>query len=171
MKKLSLTLFVAVGLMFSSVAQSLKINAEDAKIEFNFVDKSTTGTVEGLKAEVNFDISDLSNASISGSVDITTLTTSNKQRDKHLQASDMFDAANHPTMDFKSTSIEAQEDQFIMKGELTIKGTTKEVEIPFTYKDKTFEGKLVVFTNDFDVFSQKKREQSKVLVKITIPVQ
>ena len=53
---------------------------------------------------------------------------------------------------------------------LTIKGTEKEVVVNFTYSKKTFVGRTIIFSNDFDVFSRKKREDSKVLVKITIPV-
>ena len=56
-----------------------------------------------------------------------------------------------------------------MNGDISIKGTTKEVSINFTYEKNVFIGKTVIFSNDFDVFSQKNRDNSKVLVKITIP--
>ena len=56
-----------------------------------------------------------------------------------------------------------------MNGDISIKGTKKEVSINFTYEKNVFIGKTVIFSNDFDVFSQKNRDNSKVLVKITIP--
>ena len=90
-------------------------------------------------------------------------------RDNHLQQEDMFNAKKYPTMDFKSSSIKSTEKGFQMEGELTIKGISKGVTIDFTYEENIFTGKTVIFSNDFDVFSQKDRKNSKVLVKITIP--
>ena len=165
-------LLIACTLIFSVSAfcQSLTINSEKAIVDFNFVSEKTVGTVKGINATINFDTSNLSVSSIEGSADITTLSTENKMRDKHLQQEDMFNAAKFPNMAFKSTSIESTEKGFAMKGLLSIKGTNKEVLINFTFKDNTFIGKTIVYSNDFDVFSKKKRDDSKVLIKITIPV-
>ena len=91
-------------------------------------------------------------------------------RDSHLQQAYMFNAEKFPTMDFTSTSISKTDKGFKMIGKMTIKGTEKEVVVNFTYSKKTFVGRKIIFSNDFDVFSRKKREDSKVLVKITIPV-
>ena len=91
-------------------------------------------------------------------------------RDNHLQQEDMFNVEEYPTMDFKSSLISKTEKGFTMKGLLKIKGTEKEVEINFTYSEKTFIGKTIIYSNDFDVFSRKKREDSKVLIKMTIPI-
>lgn len=170
MKKYFFTLAIALVAGFSTTAQTLKVNSEEAKVEFNFLSEKTTGTVTGLKAEIKFDAKDLSKSSISGTVDITTLATGNSKRDAHLQQEDMFSAKKFPTMNFKSASITKTENGYLMKGEVTIKGTAKEVEVPFTFKDNMFEAKMILYSNDFDVFSKKKREDSKVLVKITVPV-
>ena len=62
-------------------------------------------------------------------------------RDAHLQQADMFNAEKFPTMDFKSSSISKTDKGFQMKGDITIKGTSKEVIINFTYSEKTFIGK------------------------------
>jgi len=91
-------------------------------------------------------------------------------RDNHLQQEDMFNVEEYPTMDFKSSLISKTEKGFTMKGLLKIKGTEKEVLINFTYSENTFIGKTIIYSNDFDVFSRKKRENSKVLIKMTIPI-
>ena len=70
----------------------------------------------------------------------------------------------------KQPDLKELEKGYEMKGLMKIKGTEKEVVVNFTYADKTFVGRTIIYSNDFDVFSRKKREDSKVLVKITIPV-
>ena len=165
-------LFIAFSILFSlsSICQSLTINSDKAIVDFNFVSEEAIGTVKGIEATIDFDPLNLNLASIKGTADVTTLSTNNKMRDAHLQQADMFNAEKFPTMDFKSSSISKTDKGFQMKGDITIKGTSKEVIINFTYSEKTFIGKTVIYSNDFDVFSRKKREDSKILVKITIPV-
>ena len=169
MKKQFFTLGISLFITLLSIGQTLKIDHENAIVDFNFVSEKTTGTVKGIQATIIFDAKNLSIASFNGTADVTTLTTNNKMRDNHLQQEDMFNAKKHPTLDFKSNSIKKTEKGFLMNGEISIKGTTKEVSINFTYEKNVFIGKTVIFSNDFDVFSQKNRDNSKVLVKITIP--
>ena len=152
-----------------SIGQTLKVDHENAIVDFNFVSEKTTGTVKGIQATIIFDAKNLSIASFNGTADVTTLTTNNKMRDNHLQQEEMFNAKKYPTLDFKSSSIKKTEKGFEMKGTLTIKGISKEVIINFSYEKNIFIGKTVIYSNDFDVFSQKDRKNSKVLVKITIP--
>ncbi len=170
MKKILTFITLSLFFNFSGISQSLQINSDQAIVDFNFVEEDAIGTVKGIKATINFDPTNLSIASIKGTADVTTLSTNNKMRDSHLQQADMFNAEKFPTMDFTSTSISKTDKGFKMIGKMTIKGTEKEVVVNFTYSKKTFVGRTIIFSNDFDVFSRKKREDSKVLVKITIPV-
>jgi len=174
MKKILLTLSIAILAVSATFAQNMKIDAEKATVKFNFVSEKTTGSLTGLKAEIDFNAADPSKSTISGSIDVSTLTTGNGMRDKHLQSNDaeegMFMPEEFPTIDFTSTSIEKKDGVYIMKGKITIKGTTKEIDMPFTFADNVFEAKMVMYTNDFNVFVKDKHDDSKVLVKITIPV-
>jgi len=60
-------------------------------------------------------------------VDVGSIDTGTAARDKHLRSADFFDAANLPRMTFTSTAIWGAPDNFGIKGNLTIKGITKEV--------------------------------------------
>ena len=170
MKKQFITTAIILLFTVFSIGQTLKVNNDKALVEFNFVSEKTTGTVKGINATIVFDAANLSISDFHGAADVTTLSTNNKTRDNHLQQEDMFNAAKFPTMVFESSSIEKTEKGYAMTGYFYIKGIRKEVVINFTYKDKVFVGRTVIYSNDFDVFSKKKREDSKVLVKITIPV-
>ena len=80
-----------------------------------------TGTLEGGET-----------ASIEGTVDATSITTFDGDRDAHLQSPEFFDTQRYPELRFVSTSIHAHGDSVIVTGDLTIKGVTKPVELTGT---------------------------------------
>lgn len=69
---------------------------------------------------------DFSTAKASFTAEIGSISTKVEQRDNHLKSADFFDAANHPTLTFKSTKITKESDSdYKMEGTLTIRETTK----------------------------------------------
>ena len=77
-----------------------------------------TGSIEGG-----------SSPSIEGTVDVTSITTFDETRDGHLQSPDFFDAERYPEFRFESTAVDVVGDELVVTGNLTIKGTTKLVEL------------------------------------------
>jgi len=100
-----------------------------AKVRGSFTDFSGEVTIadDPLQSTVAVDVQ-------LGSID-----TANDDRDNHLRTNDFFDVANHPTMTFRSTRVEADGDDYIVHGDLTIRGVTNpvalEVEFDGTSKD------------------------------------
>lgn len=73
-------------------------------------------------------------AEINFSAKVNSINTHNEQRDGHLKSADFFDAENHPTINFKSTSLEKKGgDEFVLNGDLTIRGVTKPVSLNVEY--------------------------------------
>ncbi len=171
MKKSIFTLALGLMVGIGTMAQSLKIISEKAQAEFKVVSEDVTGTFTGMEATIEFNEGDLSDASIKGSIPVNTVSTGNKTRDEHLQAEEYFHAAKFPKMEFESSKIEKTDKGFLMTGKMTIRGVTKDVRINFVFKNNVFEGKTVVYTNDFDFAVAKKRDDSKILVKFTVPVE
>jgi polyisoprenoid-binding protein YceI len=66
-------------------------------------------------------------ARVEASVDVTSLDTNDQNRDGHLRSADFFDTENHPTMEFRSTGVRAQDGDLLVDGDLTIRGVTKPV--------------------------------------------
>src|SRR5262245_58073031 len=64
-----------------------------------------------------------------GTVDATSITTFEADRDAHLQSPDFFDTQRYPELRFVSTSVEASENEIVVQGDLTIKDVTKQVEL------------------------------------------
>ena len=67
--------------------------------------------------------------SIRGVVDATSITTFDETRDDHLQSPDFFDTSRYPELRFESTAVETGGDELVVRGELTIKGTTRPVTL------------------------------------------
>ena len=67
--------------------------------------------------------------SMSGTVDVSSITTFDETRDGHVQAPDFFDSERYPELRFVSTAVETRGDELVVEGELTIKDVTKPVEL------------------------------------------
>jgi polyisoprenoid-binding protein YceI len=67
--------------------------------------------------------------SVVGTVDATSITTFEADRDAHLQSPDFFDTQRYPELRFVSTSVEASDDEIVVHGDLTIKDVTNPVEL------------------------------------------
>jgi polyisoprenoid-binding protein YceI len=62
-------------------------------------------------------------------IDTTSIDTSNEQRNGDVAGENFLDTANHPTMTYRSTGIRPDGKDFIVDGELTIRGITRPVEL------------------------------------------
>jgi len=58
-------------------------------------------------------------------IDLDSVNTRDAQRDGHLRSADFFDIENHGQMQFRTTAFDGS----VARGELTIKGITKPVEL------------------------------------------
>ncbi|VXC19991.1 YceI family protein [Aeromicrobium sp. 9AM] len=73
---------------------------------------------------------DLGASTVEVSVDLNSINTGTADRDAHLRSADFFEVDSYPSMTFKSTSIKQEsDDEFVLTGDLTIKGVTKPVEL------------------------------------------
>ncbi|HLR96267.1 MAG TPA: YceI family protein [Jiangellaceae bacterium] len=75
-------------------------------------------------------------SSVEVAIKTDSITTGAADRDTHLRSDDFFDVETHPEITFRSTEIRATGgSDFILAGDLTIRGVTKPVEL-----DATLEG-------------------------------
>ena len=83
-----------------------------------------TGTVEYHGKDVRSVKADVT-------IDVKAINTQNTQRDQHLRSPDFFDTAKYPTITFKSKRVDpgAEGAAFKLIGDLTIRGTTREVTL------------------------------------------
>lgn len=86
------------------------------------------GSFETFEGTVWMEPGDLSTLETSATVQTKSVTTNADDRDAHLRSADFFDAENHPAITFRSTDVrDVSGNSFILVGELTIRGVTREV--------------------------------------------
>ena len=112
-----------------------------------------TGTwnIDGLHSEVGFSVrhmmvskvrgkftkfegqivtaENFADSSVTADIDLSSIDTGSEQRDGHLRSADFFDAENHPKMTYRSTSLRAVGDDYVVEGELSLHGVTKSVPL------------------------------------------
>jgi len=77
---------------------------------------------------VYVDPSDLSTLEASAEIRVASIDTGVEKRDSHLKSPDFFAADEHPTITFQSREVRnVRGDTFEIVGDLTIRGTTREV--------------------------------------------
>ena len=98
-------------------------------LEINWVE----GRFKDFTGTIRYDDSDITKSSVDFTAKIESIDTGVEARDKHLRTADFFDAATHPSMTFKSTRVERKgKDKYVLHGDFTLKGVTKQVALPFT---------------------------------------
>jgi len=88
------------------------------------------GELGQVSGHVVFDETDPTRSSVEATIDVKAINTRDPKRDEHLRSADFLDAANHPTITFKSTRVQAGKgDNLFVTGQLTIRGITREVTL------------------------------------------
>jgi len=75
---------------------------------------------------------DLRGSAVKAEIDLSSIDTGNEQRDGHLRSMDFFDVENHPLMTYRSTGLRQDGDDYVLDGELTLKGVTRSVPLALT---------------------------------------
>ncbi len=110
-----------------------------------------------------------------------SIDTRNAQRDDHLRSNDFFAMDEFPVISFVSTGArQVDESTFELTGDLTVKGVTKSVTVPFEFEGAAqdpfgnsrvgFTGSTTINRKDFGVNFNAPLETGGVLVsdKITL---
>ena len=88
--------------------------------------------------DINVDAGeDFSDSEVEVTIKTASIDTGNSDRDNHLRSSDFFDAENHPEIKFVSSSLEKiSDEEFKLKGDLTIRGITKPIDLDVSFGGK-----------------------------------
>jgi polyisoprenoid-binding protein YceI len=102
-------------------------SAAEFKVKHMMI-SNVKGNFSGLSGTLIENTADPAKSTVEASVDVTTVSTGDPQRDGHLKSGDFFEAEKYPTMTFKSTRVERKgEGEYKVAGDLTLHGITKPV--------------------------------------------
>jgi polyisoprenoid-binding protein YceI len=133
------------------------------------------GSFSDFTATAELDFEDPTRSTATVTISAASIDTGQPQRDEHLRTNDFFDVPSFPTWTFTSTSVEVKgDDEFVLHGDLTIKGTTRPVSIDFEHSGTAtdvygnlragFEGRATINRKDFGVVWNAPLEAGGVLV-------
>lgn len=126
-----------------------------------------TGTASGNGA-------DPSSAKVEVTIKTDSFTTGVADRDGHIKSGDFLEVEKYPEITFASTSAAVSGEDLELTGDLTIKGVTKQITIPFEFLGEVkdpfgntrigFEGKTKISRKDFGITWNAALETGGVLV-------
>jgi polyisoprenoid-binding protein YceI len=127
------------------------------------------------------DAADFTRSSVSLTIQAASIDTHNEQRDGHLRSNDFLAMEEFPQITFVSTAVvQNGPTDLDVTGDLTIKGVTNSVTIPFEFEGAAtdpfgnarvgFEGSVVINRKDYGITWNAALETGGVLVseKVTL---
>lgn len=120
-------------------AHGWAIDASRSKLQFEAVlyNAPFTGDFGNFTGPVIFDPADLSTARADIFVSMKDVKTGDADRDNNIQSMDWFDTNQFPDAHFVAEKFEkGEDDNYVAVGEVTIKGVTMPLIIPFTLEIK-----------------------------------
>ncbi|QEC68001.1 YceI family protein [Panacibacter ginsenosidivorans] len=164
------TLLLPAFFLVSFISADLKPVDADNAVSFaikNF-GINTNGEFKGLKGVIKWDNANPAASVFNVTVDANTINTGIDMRDDHLRDEDYFNVKKYPVISFVSTAVTAGN----ITGNLTIKGTTKQVSFPFTVTPSNgsylFEGSFTINRRDFGIGSSSMSLGNNVTVTLKV---
>ena len=120
----------------SSAADKYTVDPTHSSIGFavrHMVVSKVKGYFNEYTATILYDDKDITKSGVEVTIKTASIDTRDAKRDEHLRTPDFFDAAKYPEITFKSKRIEKSGEGFVAVGDLTMRGVTKEIQLPFTF--------------------------------------
>lgn len=172
MYRLSVLIGILMSWAHASAQTSIVVSGST-----NFSIKYWAGTCEGNfeapKGKMSFNPAKPEATVIDVSIPAGSFHTGNSMRDKDVKAKKYLNAAAHPQINFKSTSVSFKNGTYYADGTLTIKGVSKRVSLPFKATKKT-DGSYAINSSfslnrlDFNVGEDSNTMKNTVSLNISV---
>ena len=186
-RSLAAAVAVIVNLLLAGVALASDVYKTDTShtlVGFtvrHFVINKVRGKFNEFSGTIVYDEQDITTSSMQGTIQVASIDTDDQKRDDHLRSADFFDAANHPEITFTSKRVAKRGNGQALIGDLTIRGTTKEVVLPFIITGKVvdprgktrigFEATLQINRKDFGVAYHRLMDNGGLVVGDTVDIE
>ena len=108
-----------------SVRYRIDVGHSELTFRIRHLMSRVNGTFREWAGTVTTDPADWSTGLVDVTIQSASIDTRHERRDADLRSDNFFDAANHPTITFRSTRVAVSGDRIIVTGDLTIRGVTK----------------------------------------------
>jgi polyisoprenoid-binding protein YceI len=127
---IALGIFAATGF----AQEKYEIDRSHSNVSFtvrHMVVAKMSGGFKEFSGTIIYDEKDIAKSSVNVTIKTASINTQNERRDNDLRGDNFFNAATDSLITFVSKKIEQKGDGYIAIGDLTIRGVTKQVELPF----------------------------------------
>lgn len=178
-KSLTILNILALTVLFSTPAGAALYEIDKSHSSIGFtVSHLMVSTVRGeffdYTGTINWDPNDPTATTAETSIQAASINTNEPDRDKHLIGGEFFDVGNHPNIIFKSKSVRREGSLYLLTGDLTIRGITKEITLPAAINGPVkspfgknvigLTGQTTINRQDFGVSWNKSMDQGGVVV-------
>jgi polyisoprenoid-binding protein YceI len=188
------------------VGQAVAPNKEDLHMTATATTQLTVGTwaIDPVHSSINFWVRHLMVSKVRGKFDtfsgaivvaedgtpsvhaeiaVDSVNTGNDQRDAHVKSADFFDVEKYPVATFTSSAVESNGNNYVLHGELTLKGVSKPVALELDFYGVNpgmghgevagFEASVVLNRKDFGIDIDLPLETGGAVVgdKVTITLE
>lgn len=137
-KKISLAIIMfATVVVNAQSAKKWKLDKSHTSVNFsiNHFFSAVKGNFASFDGDFYLNTQKPETGKIDFSIDVESIDTGNKKRNKHLQSKDFFNQDVYEKITFISTKIErASDKKLLVHGKLTIKDVTKDIILPMVIK-------------------------------------
>ena len=158
-------------------ADSWTVDAEASTLGFVATQGGNefTGQFGAWQADIAFSPDDLANSQVTVTIDMASADAGANDRNSQLPSSDWFDVDTHPTATFATTGFtHLGGDDYQATADLTIKGVTLPVTLPFTLvvdgDTAAVAGSLTLVRTDYQVGEGQWASGSTVGLDVTVVV-
>lgn len=171
-------LFTIVVLLASlATTQDFQIDKSHSQVGFgvkHLMISTVHGRFDDFSGTIHYDAKDVTKSSVQVTIKTASIDTDNASRDADLHKSEFLDVEKFPEMTFQSTKVEKRGNEMVLVGDLTLKGVTKQVEIPFTMSGPitdpwgnqriAVEGSTTINRRDYGVVYARKMQDGAAVV-------
>lgn len=129
-------LITVVAVTYATDTREYKIDTNHSNVGFSVPILGGLSKVRGkftdFSVALKNDEKDITRSSVKAVIKTASIDTGINARDEHLRNADFFDAEKFPEIVFESTQINKRRGGFIAVGNLSMRGVTKQIELPFS---------------------------------------
>ena len=170
--------------VLADIAGDYTIDAVHSRLGFS-ARHAMVATVRGSFTEftgtAHVDTANPADSKVELSIVADSISTGNEQRDGHLRSGDFFESEKYPNITFVSTDVARDGDEWTITGDLTIKGVTNSIAVPFEFNGSAqdpfgntrigFEGEATLLRKDWGINFNAALETGGVLVSDKVKLQ
>lgn len=120
-------------------------DAAKSTLEFSFMQAGAQnkGRFKAFPVVFDFAPDNLAASRLEVTVDMNSLDTGDQERDDNLRDTDLFAVKKYPQAHYSATQFVKSANGYEAQGKLTLRGVTREVRVPFTFKTASENGATV----------------------------